>query len=96
MDYLRRYNLSSKDIEDIKNKLDEQDILEIEANEERVNAIIQYFYSRGIKNIKDIFMCKPSIFYDSVESIKERLDKCDVAIINLINEDAYNFDLIGI
>ena len=96
MDYLKKYNLSEKDIDEIKEKLDEMDILEITMNEKRVDAIIRYFYSKEIKNIKDIFICKPNIFYDSVDSLKQIIDKCDVEIINLINEDAYNFDLIGI
>ena len=96
MDYLTKYNLTNEDIKDIINSIDEDDKLELELNEERVSSIIDYFLSLGLTNIKDIIITKPNLFYDDVNSIKERIEKhSNTNIIELLKEDAINFDLIG-
>ena len=96
MDYLTKYNLTNEDIKDIINSIDEDDKLELELNEERVSSIIDYFLSIGLTNIKDIIINKPNLFYDDVNSIKERIEKhSNTNIIELLKEDPINFDLIG-
>ncbi len=96
MEYLTKYNLTAEDINDIINTIDEEDKLELELNEERVSSIIDYFLSIGLTNIKDIIINKPNLFYDDVNSIKERIEKhSNTNIIELLKEDAINFDLIG-
>ena len=96
MEYLTKYNLTTEDIKDINNSIDEDDKLELELNEERVSSIIDYFLSIGLTNIKDIIINKPNLFYDDVNSIKERIEKhSNTNIIELLKEDAINFDLIG-
>lgn len=96
MEYLTKYNLTTEDINDIINTIDEEDKLELELNEERVSSIIDYFLSIGLTNIKDIIINKPNLFYDDVNSIKERIEKhSNTNIIELLKEDAINFDLIG-
>lgn len=96
MEYLTKYNLTAEDINDIVNTIDEEDKLELELNEERVSSIIDYFLSIGLTNIKDIIINKPNLFYDDVNSIKERIEKhSNTNIIELLKEDAINFDLIG-
>lgn len=96
MEYLTKYNLTTEDIKDITSSIDEDDKLELELNEERVSSIIDYFLSIGLTNIKDIIINKPNLFYDDVNSIKERIEKhSNTNIIELLKEDAINFDLIG-
>lgn len=96
MEYLTKYNLTAEDINDIVNTIDEEDKLELELNEERVSSIIDYFLSIGLTNIKDIIINKPNLFYDDVNSIKMRIEKhSNTNIIELLKEDAINFDLIG-
>ena len=96
MEYLTKYNLTTEDINDIINTIDEEDKLELELNEERVSSIIDYLLSIGLTNIKDIIINKPNLFYDDVNSIKERIEKhSNTNIIELLKEDAINFDLIG-
>ncbi len=96
MEYLTKYNLTAEDINDIINTIDEEDKLELELNEERVSSIIDYFLSIGLTNIKDIIINKPNLFYDDVNSIKERIEKhSNTNIIELLKEDSINFDLIG-
>ena len=97
MEYLTKYNLTTEDINDIINTIDEEDKLELELNEERVSSIIDYFLSIGLTNIKDIIINKPNLFYDDVNSIKMRIEKySNTNIIELLKEDPINFDLIGI
>ena len=96
MEYLTKYNLTTEDIKDINNSIDEDDKLELELNEERVSSIIDYFLSIGLTNIKDIIITKPNLFYDDVNSIKMRIEKySNTNIIELLKEDPINFDLIG-
>ena len=96
MEYLTKYNLTTEDIKDITNFIDEGDKLELELNEERVSSIIDYFLSIGLTNIKDIIITKPNLFYDDVNSIKMRIEKySNTNIIELLKEDPINFDLIG-
>ena len=97
MEYLTKYNLTTEDIRDIASSIDEDDKLELDLNEERVSSIIDYFISIGITNIKDIIITKPNLFYDDVNSIKERIEKySNTNILELLKEDPINFDLIGI
>lgn len=96
MEYLTKYNLTTEDIRDITSSIDEDDKLELDLNEERVSLIIDYFLSIGITNIKDIIITKPNLFYDDVNSIKERIEKySNTNILELLKEDPINFDLIG-
>ena len=96
MEYLTKYNLTTEDIKDIFSSIDEDDKLELDLNEERVSSIIDYFLSIGITNIKDIIITKPNLFYDDVNSIKERIEKySNTNILELLKEDPINFDLIG-
>lgn len=97
MEYLTKYNLTTEDIRDITSSIDEDDKLELDLNEERVSSIIDYFLSIGLNNIKDIIITKPNLFYDDVNSIKERIEKySNTNILELLKEDPINFDLIGI
>ena len=96
MEYLTKYNLTTEDIRDITSSIDEDDKLELDLNEERVSSIIDYFLSIGLNNIKDIIITKPNLFYDDVNSIKERIEKySNTNILELLKEDPINFDLIG-
>ena len=62
----------------------------------RVKAIINYLLNRGLTNIRDLFIYKCNIFYDSVESLKEILDKCNDEEIAIINNDVLYLDTLGI
>ncbi len=96
MEYLKKYDLTDEDIMDITQRLDDDDRIEIELNEPRVTAIIDYLLSIGITNLKDILIYKTNIFYDGLDSLKDTLSECDTNMIALLNADVFNFDLIGI
>ena len=97
MEYLKIFNLTDKDIEDITNSIDEMDINEISMKEEKVIEILKYFLSIGITNIKDIIIYKTYLLYDDIVNIKDKFNKYgNINIIKLINEDAVNLELIGL
>lgn len=96
MDFLKKYQLSDTDIKDISSKISLKDQTELITSEEKIDEIINYFLSIGITNIKDLFLYKSSLFYDSVESIKRRLSNCTKEMIDAINDDVLCLDLMGI
>lgn len=97
MEYLKNFNLTAEDIEDIITNIDDQDVLELEYNQERVEEILNYLISLGIEDVKSILMYKVNIFYDDIDSIKRRIQNYNGSdLIELINEDVINFDLVGI
>ena len=93
MNYLERYGLSEKDINDLINQIDEHDYLQYTLNEDDICNIVDYLLSIGIINIKDLLMYKSYIFYDSLEVIKKKLVK---EIVPFINEDIDYLDKIGL
>ncbi len=94
MDYLKKYNLTDLDIIDIKENLDDLDYEEFLNNQENIENIIKYLLNIGISNIKDILKYKPYIFYDSLDTIKSKIDKIE-NFVDLANENIVNFQLIG-
>lgn len=96
MDYLMKFNLTAKDIEDIINNIDNMDLLEFNMYEERISKIISYLLSKNITNIKDIIIKKTMLFYETFEHVKELIDSCNKEMIYLLNDDATNFSLLGI
>ena len=93
MDYLKIFNLTNEDIDEIIDFIDTDDYNELFINREKVTNILNYFLSIGIINIKDILMYKTDIFYDELDYIKSKLNN-NLNLINLINEDVLNIDLI--
>lgn len=96
MDYLMKFNLTKSDINEIINNIDDMDLLEFNMYEERISKIISYLLSKNITNIKDIIIKKTLLFYETFEHIKELIDSCNKEMIYLLNEDAFNFSLLGI
>lgn len=97
MEYLKKFNLTDEDLIEIKNSVDEMDLNEITMKEEKIETILKYFISIGITNIKDIIIYKTYLLYDDIDNIKDKINKySNINIIKLINEDAINFDLIGL
>lgn len=96
MEYLKKYNLSETDINEILNNIDELDYKELMFNQENVEEILRYFIGIGITDIKSILMFKTYLLYDNLENIKNAINSSDKNIIKLINEDIMNFDIIGL
>jgi hypothetical protein len=98
MDYLKEYDITSEEIESIK-KIVEAAEVNIDIflyNEEKVKAILDLFKNIGVKNLYEVIITNPYMFYDTVRSIEMRIkgykDKNELA--RLINEDPTNLELI--
>ncbi len=100
MDYLKKYNLTDDEIEDIKYIISERnlDMDVFEFDPELITSILDLFVSIGVTNIYGIMTTRPSLFFDDFDSIKKSLDKYENKneLARLINEDAENLRLVGL
>jgi hypothetical protein len=98
MNYLNDYNITNEQIEDIKKVFDKAEVnVDIFMyNEEKIKRILDIFKNLGIKNLYDIIITNPYMFYDTVSSIESKIngykDKNELA--RLINEDPNNLDIV--
>lgn len=86
MDYLKKYNLTNDDIEEIKSNIDENDILEYDVHEENITKILDYFVKRNIC-IKPLLIKKAYIFYTNPGVLIEKLDNISDKELQEINDD---------
>ena len=93
MNYLKDYNLSDDDINEIIDTIDSTDYNEYITKEDKIKSMLDYFVSIGITNIKDLLMYKSYLFYETLEVIKNKIRK---EIVSYINEDIAYLDMIGI
>lgn len=97
MEYLQRYNLTDSDINLFLETLEDRDIRELELNEERVSAILEYLLSIGITNLRDIICDRVYLLYDNLSFLQEKLEPYrDSSMISLINQNVMYLDTIGI
>lgn len=96
MEYLKEYDFTDDDINDLKEILDDNDINEIVLDEALIRNILDYLKSLGIKNVKEVLFNKPYIIYSSINAIDRAINNYDGDIINLINEDIRNIELLDI
>lgn len=97
MEYLREYNLTEKDIQEIYDKLNDEDWYTITSFESKVCDILDYFNAIGINNFKDILLNRPQVFYKNAKEIKNYINNSNVIdLIDKLNENAINFELIGL
>ena len=100
MNYLKNYNLSDEQINNIEKLIKErgQNIDTFKYDPEKITSIIDLFVSIGVSNIYGIITTNPSMFRDTVRSVKNRInkygDKNELA--KLLNEDANNLSLVGL
>ena len=100
MNYLTKYNISSEEIENIKRVLEVSDVnMDIFVYEEdKITRILDLFYEMGVNNIYDIIIYNQYMFYDTVSSIKDKIDSYQDKgeLVKLINDDVSNLELIDL
>lgn len=100
MKYLEDYDVTEEQIEIIKNVLKESDVDEdiFIYSPEKVCKILDLFKGIGVNNIFNVIVTSPAMFYDTVSSIKARLDSyCNnEELAKLINEDPYNLSIVDL
>ncbi len=98
MNYLKEYNITDDEINNIKKILEQAEVnIDIFLyNEEKVKKILDLFKNIGVRNFYDIIITNPYMFYDTVSSIESKIngykDKQELA--RLINEDPNNLDIV--
>ena len=98
MNYLKEYGITDEEIENIKKILDvtEVSIDIFQFNKEKVCSILDLFKNIGVKNLYEVIITNPYMFYDTVRSIEIRIKsyKNQEELARLINEDPGNLSLI--
>ena len=97
MNYLKNYNITDEQIKDIERILNESNV-NVDLfiyDPEKIISILNLFVEIGVTNLYDIIITSPSMFCDTIRSIKLRIDnygnKAELA--KLLNEDAANLFL---
>ena len=83
LDYLNGY-LDNDDFEIIKKQFNKDILNNFEAMKDNVLLIINYLLSIDIKNIKNIILKRPDLFFEDLELLKEKVGKYDNNLIKFI------------
>lgn len=83
LDYLNGY-LDNDDIEIIKKQFNKDILNNFEAMKDNVLLILNYLLSIDIKNIKNIILKRPDLFFEDLELLKEKVGKYDNNLIKFI------------
>lgn len=92
MDYLKKYNLSESDLEDIKNSNEIVLYNKLYMYEVTVRENLDYLLSIGFTNIYDLLKYKLMVVFEDNNNLKS---KVNFSNISLINEDIYNLESVG-
>ena len=100
MDYLKKYGLTDEQINSIEGIL-EQINVSIDTfmfNPDKIMAILDIFKDMGVKDIYSIIAVSPAIFCDTVDSVRDRIDRFGnrEELAELINDDVYNLYLVNL
>ncbi len=97
MNYLKQFNLSDDDLNEIYDSLSDEDWQFVSATKIQIEDLLEYLISIGITNIKDIFLYRPNVLYQYAEDMEQYIKDCkDKDIVSKINEDVENFELLGL
>jgi len=100
MNYLKNYNLLEEQINNFEKLIKERglNIDTFKYDPEKIVSILDLFVSIGVTNIYGIITTNPSMFRDTVSSIKNRINKYENKdeLARLLNEDGNNLSLIGL
>lgn len=98
MNYLKDYNISLEQINYLKENLDNKQQDNFIYNNDKIKKILNIFLDLGVTNLYNIIMTNPNMFFDTIDSIKKRINNYEnkEEIKKLLNEDALNLHLIGL
>lgn len=97
MDFLKKYDFTDADIENINKNNSSSIIKNIVLNRNNVCDIIDYLIELGIsvETIKKIFTYQISLFHKMKKELIEAFEEYEIkSIINSLNFDVNTFDLI--
>ncbi len=97
MEFLYKYELTDKDIDEIKARNGEAIVKNIILNRDNVIAVIDYLLEVGVNKevIKDLFIEQIGMFFRTKEEIADVFDEYEIeSIIKSLNYDVNTVDLI--
>jgi len=100
MNYLKKYDITDEQIQNIENVLLKENI-DIDLfifNSDKIEKILNLFLTIGVNNLYDVIITAPDMFCDTISSIEARINKYEdkEELANLINEDANNLILVDL
>ena len=90
MNYLKKYNLTIEDIEEIKKHFNKDIINKFEVLEYNVKIILDYLSTFNINSFKDLILLRPDICFMNINILKEKTSKIDANLIKFIFENEVN------
>ena len=97
MNYLKKYNLTTEDIDQIKKHFNKDIINKFEVMEYNVTTILDYLNTFNITLFKDLILNRPDVCFMNLEVLKEKTSKIDPNLIKFIFEkevnNLMNFDI---
>ncbi len=90
MDYLKEYHLNEDDINEIKNSIDERDILEYSVHEEHIRKLLDYLTSKKL-NIKELLKNKSYLFYTDASVLINKFNSIEEDKLKELND---NIDIL--
>ena len=100
LDYLNNYNISNEQIAIIEKNIKEKGVnIDIfKYAPEKIISILNLFKSIGVTNFYNIIITNPSMFRDTITSIKNRINKYPNKneLAKLLDEDITNLSLVGL
>ena len=90
IDYLKKYNLTDEDINEIKTVFNKDIINNFEIMMDNVCLILDELFSIGVNNIKHMILIRPDICFSDLESLKEKINKFDKNLIKYVIENDPN------
>ena len=97
IDYLKKYNLTDEDLNEIKTVFNKDIINNFEIMMDNVCLILDELRSIGVTNIKNMILNRPDICFSDLESLREKIAKFDKELIKYVIENdpnnLINFDI---
>lgn len=95
MDFLKKYNFNEEQIENIKNKYDDDSIDSLILIQDNVEEVLEYLINFGIKDVYKLMLDRIDIFFIKKDVIEELFSKYEAeSIIATIDYDSSMFDEI--
>ena len=87
IDYLKKYNLTSEDIGEIKLHFNKDILSKFEIMAYNVSVILDYLQNIGVNNYKGLILERPDLCFSNISYLKEKIEKIDPNIIIYIIEN---------
>ena len=100
LDYLKNYGITDEQIPKIVDAINNENVnIDIfKYDSEKVTEILDLFKNMGINNYYEIIVANPTMFCDTIKSIRTRLDSYDnkQELAELINSNVNNLSIVDL